>query len=317
MTYISEGLRKVICHCKSYGNYQLDGRWPAPPPTSLSRSFTGRHADDSYCQNSSTAPPGGPKLYHRAQRLASGARQCDLCPRPAHAGTAGILGGTNVVRVAQGHPGIRGGHRSVQARSRHLQYLHRPHRTGPGGPAARPFAQLLPGRRQRRCPAFHHSRGRLHAGNRLAQQPRRGAGSVRPGAVAASPRGLLPGPIARHYQLAHCAVAYFDADPAGAAFVRGLDEELVHQLYSTFGATIVPCTRAGGAAAVSHRLEGSVRIDAVDAGLVRLSLRVVDNRAGSVVWSQQFDTAGALSIELQASLAGAACAALSRYFAHG
>ena len=138
-----------------------------------------------------------------------------------------------------------------------------------------------------------------------------------PVAVAASPRGLRPGPIARHYQLAHCAVAYFDADPAGAAFVRGLDEELVHQLYSTFGATIVPCTRAGGAAAVSHRLEGSVRIDAVDAGLVRLSLRVVDNRAGSVVWSQQFDTAGALSIELQASLAGAACAALSRYFAHG
>jgi TolB-like protein len=137
------------------------------------------------------------------------------------------------------------------------------------------------------------------------------------GPAALAPRRPALGPIARHYQLAHCAVAYFDADPAGAAFVRGLDEELVHQLYSTFGATIVPYTGAGGVAAVSHRLEGSVRIDAGDGGLVRLSLRVVDNGAGSVVWSQQFDTAGALSIELQGRLAAAACAALARYFAHG
>lgn len=137
------------------------------------------------------------------------------------------------------------------------------------------------------------------------------------GPAAAPSRRLTPGPIARRYQLAHCAVAFFDADPAGAAFVRGLNEELVHQLYSTFGATIVPYTGTGGAAAVSHRLEGSVRIDALDAGLVRLSLRVVDNGAGSVVWSQQFDTAGPLSIELQGQLAAAACAALALYFAHG
>jgi TolB-like protein len=120
--------------------------------------------------------------------------------------------------------------------------------------------------------------------------------------------------IARHYLLAHCALMYFDNDAYGAAFVRGLNEELVHQLYCAFGATIVPHTAARSTASVSHRLEGSVRIDG---DMVRLALRLVDNTAGSMVWSQQFDGRAALSIDLQDQLAAAACAALNLYFAHG
>lgn len=123
-----------------------------------------------------------------------------------------------------------------------------------------------------------------------------------------------PASIARHYLLAHCALMFFDEDAYGAAFTRGLNEELVHQLYCAFGATIVPHTGASVTASVSHRLEGSVRIDS---GMVRLALRLVDNSAGSMVWSQQFDGHAALSIELQDQLAAAACAALNEYFAHG
>lgn len=120
--------------------------------------------------------------------------------------------------------------------------------------------------------------------------------------------------LARHYLLAHCALLYFSNDAYGAAFTRGLNEELVHQLYCAFGATIVPHTANRSSASVSHRLEGSVRIDG---DLVRLALRLVDNAAGSMVWSQQFDGRAALSIDLQDHLAAAACAALNLYFAHG
>lgn len=129
-----------------------------------------------------------------------------------------------------------------------------------------------------------------------------------------SPPPPAPASMARHYLLAHCALMYFDSDAYGAAFTRGLNEELVHQLYCAFGATIVPHSGASVTASVSHRLEGSVRIDA---GMVRLALRLVDNHAGSMVWSQQFDGRAALSIELQDQLAAAACAALNLYFAHG
>jgi hypothetical protein len=124
----------------------------------------------------------------------------------------------------------------------------------------------------------------------------------------------VPAGIARNYLLAHCALLYFDTDAYGAAFTRGLDEELVHQLYCAFGATIVPHTASRGAVSVSHRLEGSVR---VDGEMVRLALRLVDNTAGSMVWSQQFDGRATLSIDLQDQLAAAACAALNQYFAHG
>ncbi len=129
-----------------------------------------------------------------------------------------------------------------------------------------------------------------------------------------SPPATAAASIARHYLLAHCALLYFDNDAYGLAFTRGLNEELVHQLYCAFGATIVPHTGARLSATVSHRLEGSVRIDG---DMVRLALRLVDNSAGSMVWSQQFDGRAALSIELQDQLAAAACAALNQYFAHG
>lgn len=122
------------------------------------------------------------------------------------------------------------------------------------------------------------------------------------------------GSIASQYQLAHCTLSYFDNDALGCAFSRGLNEELVHQLYCCFGATIVPNTSAPSLASASHRLEGSVRLDG---GRVRLSLRLVDNSAGSMVWSKQFDGTAGPAIPLQEQLAAAACTALNQYFAHG
>lgn len=120
--------------------------------------------------------------------------------------------------------------------------------------------------------------------------------------------------IASHYRLAHCTIACLDPQDGGAAFARGLNEELVHRLYCAFGVAIVPNADLDAMGKLSHRLEGSLRIDG---GHVRLSLRLVDNGAGSLVWSQQFDGRASLSIHLQEQLAGAACAALNQYFALG
>lgn len=130
----------------------------------------------------------------------------------------------------------------------------------------------------------------------------------------AAPARLRVSGIARHYMLAHQALFYLGEDREGADFVRGLDEELVHQLHCAFGGTIVP--RASGArlTAVSHRLEGSVRFDGA---LVRMALRLVDNKANSIVWSQQFDGGPERTILVQDRLVKAACSAMRDYFAHG
>lgn len=131
--------------------------------------------------------------------------------------------------------------------------------------------------------------------------------------LAPSSRVSIKG-IARHYLLAHRALVYCGGDADGATFVRGLDEELVHQLYCAFGPTIVPRADSARLSAVSHRLEGSVRIDG---NQVRLSLRLVDNKADSIVWSEQFDACSSCTILVQDKLAEAACSALRQYFAHG
>jgi TolB-like protein len=136
------------------------------------------------------------------------------------------------------------------------------------------------------------------------------------GSRAALTPKQIPAPAyaASHYLLVHSPLACPGDDAAVAAFARGLDEELAHQLYCAFGAAVVPHTDAGRARALSHRLEGSVRIDGRH---VRLTLRLVDNRAGSMVWSRQFDQSSPLSIALQETLAASACTALEEYFAHG
>ncbi len=185
-----------------------------------------------------------------------------------------------------------------------------------------PIVRVQVGRLRDRLRAYYAGAGQADAvrfiipvGNYMPEIAVMAPPMMPPAPAPATPPPPLPvAGIARNYLLAHCALMYFDDDAYGAAFARGLNEELVHQLYCAFGATIVPHTAASLAGAVSHRLEGSVR---VDAGMVRLALRLVDNTAGSMVWSEQFDVRAGLSIDLQEKLATSACTALNLYFAHG
>lgn len=130
------------------------------------------------------------------------------------------------------------------------------------------------------------------------------------------PMHNIPPTLGSNYLLAIVPLAYFDADADGAAFTRGLNEELAYHLYKAFGQTIVSHTFDTGAAGggVSHRLEGSIRVNGEQ---VRTSVRLIDRAAGCIVWSEQFDDSAPFAIALQEQLAHAICGALKQYFALG
>lgn len=128
----------------------------------------------------------------------------------------------------------------------------------------------------------------------------------------------VPPANGRRYLLAIAPLVFFSADPDGAAFTRGVNEELAYHLFKAFGQTIVSHTfdtlaHAGGAG-VSHQLEGSVR---VHCERLRTSIRLIDSAAGCIVWSEQFDQCAPFAIALQEELARAICAALEQHFALG
>lgn len=125
----------------------------------------------------------------------------------------------------------------------------------------------------------------------------------------------LPSDIGKHYLLAVAPLAFFHDDPAGAAFTRGLDEELAYHLYQAFGPTIVSHTvDRASATGTSHWMEGSVR---AQGDQLRITIRLVDRAAGCIVWSEQFNYCAPFGIALQEQVAGAVCAALKQYFALG
>lgn len=134
------------------------------------------------------------------------------------------------------------------------------------------------------------------------------------------------GGFSRSHLLSIAPLTWIGKDPAGAAFTEGLCEELTQHLFHEFGDKIVSPTYSAsygphridagsgtGQEGASHVLEGSVR---VDGELTRVSMRLVDARAGSIAWLQHFDRHGALAISLQEELGFAVCCALKNYFCH-
>lgn len=101
---------------------------------------------------------------------------------------------------------------------------------------------------------------------------------------------------------------------AGAApFTQGLDEELSYQLFKRFGHRIVaPVFSGRRGSGAGFRLEGSVR---ASGEWIRASVRLIDNGAGCIAWSEQFDRRAPLSIGLQEDLARAICAGLAPHLA--
>lgn len=106
------------------------------------------------------------------------------------------------------------------------------------------------------------------------------------------------------HMLAVAPLLCLDEETAGQVFVRGLNEELIDQLFQRFGS--VPALPQA-----HHMLEGSVR---VDAGLLRVAVRLRDAASGALLWSTQFDRTQAMSIALQAAFAAEIGMAVQAYF---
>ncbi|MGZ4976102.1 MAG: hypothetical protein ACXV8O_03020 [Methylobacter sp.] len=118
-----------------------------------------------------------------------------------------------------------------------------------------------------------------------------------------------------------CVSHYQDAIP----FTQGLNEELMHQLFKTFGKIIVVHSFFTAAdngsrtltdisnAGVNHLLDGSIQ---VDSERIRASIRVIDISTSCIIWSEQFDRSIFFAITDQEELASAICDALKRFFGH-
>lgn len=103
------------------------------------------------------------------------------------------------------------------------------------------------------------------------------------------------------------------ADGARAAgFTAGLGEELLFRLYREMPAFALVVVGAAGRQRASHVFEGTVR---QDAQCLRVSLRLRDGDAGTVLWRDQFDSAGDGSIAAQEQLAERCVRALRLHLA--
>ncbi|CAM3473028.1 hypothetical protein [Paracidovorax anthurii] len=107
----------------------------------------------------------------------------------------------------------------------------------------------------------------------------------------------------------------------GQAFAHGLYEELLEQLFKSFGTVFMapgaPPEVAGGRATPPRRLgahhciESSVRIDAQR---IRASIRLVDPSLRRITWARNFDRAIQFGIDQQEELATCICSALRQRF---
>ena len=120
--------------------------------------------------------------------------------------------------------------------------------------------------------------------------------------------------------LARLGLAAFACPPGDVAaswFATGLNEELRYRLHQQLGERLACVTQGGqhaeneSGAAFGHVLEGSVR---ADGDAVRTSARLIDVARGCIVWSEQLDHAGDLSIARQQQLASLCCAAAHAHF---
>ncbi|QJE01952.1 hypothetical protein HH212_19605 [Massilia forsythiae] len=106
------------------------------------------------------------------------------------------------------------------------------------------------------------------------------------------------------------------SDRGGCDFIHGLNDEIIHRLHLELGADFVmlpassPGLEPGGrarTAGVTHVLESSVRVDRTSA---RANLRLFDIAMATIVWSDQFDLDGDLSIARQEVVAESCCRAV-------
>jgi TolB-like protein len=107
----------------------------------------------------------------------------------------------------------------------------------------------------------------------------------------------------------HCLSTHPDA----VVFVRGLHEQLLHQLFGMFG-HVVPCAAdavPGIVRHASHAIEGSLQREGQQ---TRVVVRVLDSASASIVWSRQFDFCETGSMALQEQLAAQICSALRQHF---
>jgi len=110
-------------------------------------------------------------------------------------------------------------------------------------------------------------------------------------------------------------LSYLGEEAEVASFNRGLNEELSYQLHQLPGMEFVlgqdsaaqDLPEGWGA---THKLSGTLR---ADSGTLRVTLRLLDVKMKSVVWSSQTDVERALSIEQQTRLSQACCEALRQY----
>jgi hypothetical protein len=91
----------------------------------------------------------------------------------------------------------------------------------------------------------------------------------------------------------------------GRSFCRGLNEQLLHELYRVCGTRIAVHTST--AQPPQRRLEGSIR---VEPGHLRISVRLIENNSGQLLWAHQVDSCFEHSIRQQEQLAAEICAAL-------
>ncbi|KAF1007441.1 MAG: hypothetical protein GAK28_01783 [Luteibacter sp.] len=105
-------------------------------------------------------------------------------------------------------------------------------------------------------------------------------------------------------------IRYLTERTEGQAFASGLYEELINQLFSSFGDVFVREEAASGDAAPGtprRLIEGSMR---VDAERIRTSIRLVDYSLRRITWAQNFDRSVQFGIREQEELAASICHAL-------
>jgi hypothetical protein len=92
---------------------------------------------------------------------------------------------------------------------------------------------------------------------------------------------------------------------ASRSFCRSFNEQLLYELYRVSGECMT--VHIAAAKSLQRRLEGSLR---VDAGQLRISMRLIDNNSGRLLWAHQLDCPFEHSIRQQEQMAREICAAL-------
>lgn len=117
-------------------------------------------------------------------------------------------------------------------------------------------------------------------------------------------------PVGQDDRLLVQPIKYLADRSEGRVFANGLYEELINQLFSSFGDVFVRQEAASDATSPGtprRLIEGSMR---VDAERIRTSIRLVDYSLRRITWAQNFDRSVQFGIREQEELAASICHAL-------